>query len=485
MNDSRAHQDIIPFDHGQEQAQRADASEVRGLTSFMRFVLPGLDLLCLLVAARLASLLIAALPGTVGEAAMFWNHWERWAFAPAMLAPLMLREQLLEQRTVALLRRFLLRFALLAAVILLVGQVSGSLLEIPSLWLGLWLSLALLFTLLTRLLLSQPLEPEVIAVIGAGPATRQLLDRLQSRRDRKINVLGVFDDRVTARGDGQVERSGTVADLVELGKHRAIDWVLLALPGQAEDRVGHLVHDLKALSVPVGLCLAGTGAPLDRFEVVAGRLPVALLADRPLSRTDSLVKALEDHLLGGLITLALLPLMGLIALAIKLESPGPVLFRQRRHAWNNAEFDVLKFRTMRWQPDAAAAPLVQTERDDPRITPLGRLLRRTSLDELPQLFNVMRGEMSLVGPRPHAVNMRTEERLGHEIIAAYAHRHRVKPGLTGWAQVNGSRGATTTTAQLRRRVELDLEYIERWSLWLDLSILLRTIAIVLRGTNAY
>ena len=176
--------------------------------------------------------------------------------------------------------------------------------------------------------------------------------------------------------------------------------------------------------------------------------------------------------------------MGLIALAIRLDSSGPVFFNQRREGWNNRPFTIFKFRSMHWQP-GPCGPLRQTERNDARVTRVGRFLRRTSLDELPQLFNVMRGEMSLVGPRPHAVDMRTEQKLGQDIIAAYAHRHRVKPGMTGWAQVHGLRGATDTAGQLRARVEHDLYYIENWSLMLDLRVLVKTFFQVVFGKNAF
>lgn len=220
---------------------------------------------------------------------------------------------------------------------------------------------------------------------------------------------------------------------------------------------------------------------------VADRLGVRLLAGRPLSPWNSVAKTVHDMVLAAVICLALLPLMTLIAIAIRIDSPGPLLFRQRRHGLGNCEFDIYKFRTMHFAPAAVAttAPLQQTLRGDPRITRVGAFLRKTSLDELPQLINVLQGSMSLVGPRPHAVDMRTESRLGEEIIEVYSHRHRVRPGMTGWSQINGARGATDTEAQLRRRVELDLHYIENWSLLLDLKILSRTPKEVLRSRNAF
>jgi lipopolysaccharide/colanic/teichoic acid biosynthesis glycosyltransferase len=214
-------------------------------------------------------------------------------------------------------------------------------------------------------------------------------------------------------------------------------------------------------------------------------VPVSLLADRPIKRWDAVVKGGEDFLIGGILALLLLPVLAMVALAIRIDSPGPIIFKQRRHAFNNDEFDIYKFRTMRWSPAAAGEKLEQTSRHDGRITRVGRFLRSSSLDELPQLFNVLKGDMSLVGPRPHAVNMRTNDRLGHEITDMYAHRHRVKPGITGWSQVNGSRGAVDTTAQLFRRVELDLHYIENWSVLLDLKVLALTCPVVFKRSNAF
>jgi lipopolysaccharide/colanic/teichoic acid biosynthesis glycosyltransferase len=182
----------------------------------------------------------------------------------------------------------------------------------------------------------------------------------------------------------------------------------------------------------------------------------------------------------GLAIVFALPML-LIAAAIKLDSKGPALYRQRRHGFNNRIITVLKFRTMHHVPDA---PLSQVVANDPRVTRLGAWLRRTSLDELPQLYNVLRGEMSLVGPRPHAVGMKAAERDLQNIVAEYAHRHRVKPGITGWAQINGSRGPVETPAAVRRRLKLDLEYVSRASLWLDLQILVRSAPVLLGDDKA-
>lgn len=220
---------------------------------------------------------------------------------------------------------------------------------------------------------------------------------------------------------------------------------------------------------------------------VGDTLPVMVLADRPIRRWSAVLKASADRALAAMLALLLLPLLAGIALAIRLDSPGPVLFTQRRHGFNNAEFDIYKFRTMHIATAAAgaSAALQQTVRGDARVTRVGRFLRKWSLDELPQVFNVLGGTMSLVGPRPHAVNMRTEQRLGHEITDAYPHRHRVLPGITGWAQINGARGATDTVEQLHRRVTLDLHYVENWSPLLDARILVLTFREVLRATNAF
>jgi exopolysaccharide biosynthesis polyprenyl glycosylphosphotransferase len=216
-----------------------------------------------------------------------------------------------------------------------------------------------------------------------------------------------------------------------------------------------------------------------------GAVPVLDVFDRPITGWDVVVKYLFDRIVGGLILLAALPVMAGVAIAIKLDSRGPALFRQKRYGFNNELIEVFKFRSMYTDhTDATAQKLVT--KDDPRVTRVGRFIRKTSLDELPQLFNVvLKGNLSLVGPRPHAVHAKAEDRLYDEAADGYFARHRVKPGITGWAQVNGWRGETDNQEKIQQRVEHDLYYIENWSVLLDLYILAATPFAMLKTENAY
>lgn len=460
-------------------------------------LLPLGDILAFLLAGYLSTLLYVTaaevLPGTA------WASFSPAVLVGALLAPFILYDKqfgLLASRAqhLLLLRGHLLRFMLLAVALSILGGVNPAWAKLPGWWFGLWLGMSLLLSFSIRASLAvhvRRLERrgvlrEVIAVVGSGPIADRLVHQLQAQT-RNIELLGVFDDKVKGAEAGMVARTGSVAELIELGKKRKIDWIVMTLPCTAEDRLRSIVQRLKSMAVPIGLCPQNVGLtlPCHHIDYVSDELPVTLLADRPIRGWGVALKWAEDFILGGIITVALLPLMALIAIAIRIDSPGPVIFKQRRHAFNNSEFDIYKFRSMRWMPSLQNSELKQTSRNDDRVTRVGRFLRSSSLDELPQLFNVLRGQMSLVGPRPHAVNMRTEDQLGSEIIDVYAHRHRVKPGITGWSQVNGARGATHTMAQLRRRIELDLYYIEKWSLLLDLKILALTVREVIKRTNAY
>ena len=257
------------------------------------------------------------------------------------------------------------------------------------------------------------------------------------------------------------------------------------LPWQEEARIEALVHRLATTPVHIYLApdLAGYHF-VGRGLTQVGLLPMVNILSRPISGWDRVWKGLEDRVLAALF-LALLALpMAAIVLAIKLDSTGPVLFRQKRLGFNDMPFELWKFRTMHAHmvdPDC----IVQATRDDERVTPVGRFLRRTSLDELPQLFNVLRGEMSIVGPRPHAAATKAQGHLFDEIVDRYAARHRVKPGMTGWAQVNGWRGETDTEEKIRNRVEHDLYYIDNWSIGLDLLIIAKTPAVLFKDDKAY
>jgi len=313
---------------------------------------------------------------------------------------------------------------------------------------------------------------ETVVLVGATEAAARLGKRAMRNGDARI--VAVVDDRLS-RAPHELAGApvaGSVDDLLAWDGLPQVDRIVIAVTQKAEARVRDIIERLRVAPNRIDLFLdydtqSVRGGRVDRL----GRAAVACVSGRPHNLRRAIVKRTQDVLVGGVLLALFAAPMLLIAAAIKLDSKGPALYRQRRHGFNNRIITVLKFRTMRHDPDA---PLAQVRPGDPRVTRIGKLLRRTSLDELPQLFNVLRGEMSLVGPRPHAVGMKAAERELHHIVAEYAHRHRVKPGITGWAQINGSRGPIETAAAVRRRLKLDLAYVSRASLWLDLQILLRT-----------
>ncbi len=391
------------------------------------------------------------------------------------------------------------RVAACTVVLAAVACLGGSIMTISSAWWLCWALLSLGSSLVARAWLvvavaharAEDRLREAVAVIGAGAVAERLAARLAAG-DEAVEVIGRFEEAAELRPDG-TGRVGTIEQLIELGRTRALDAVVIALPEAEQGRVAGLLWHLQSLCVQVAFCpeLASAGIPgaarqpsgKSRFRVLNG-VPLALALDRPLAHWHGIVKRTEDMLVAGMMLVASLPVLAVIALAIKLEDGGPVLFRQARDGWNGRDFTMLKFRTMRVDANPHGT-LTQTRRDDRRVTRVGALLRRSSLDELPQLINVLRGEMSVVGPRPHALAMRTENRLCHEVIAEYAQRQRMKPGITGLAQVRGLRGATDTEDQLRRRVHHDLIYIEGWSLGLDLKVILLTALRVFRAENAF
>jgi Undecaprenyl-phosphate glucose phosphotransferase len=317
-------------------------------------------------------------------------------------------------------------------------------------------------------------------IIGAGPQAARLVSALK-RDPAGVEILGVVDERPprgVALPDG-LRALGGLPTLFGMIRRGEVDMVVIAVPWSAEARLCSLMERLSPF--PVEVCVA-PDLLTEHLPGMRASLPVIISA-RPISGVGGALKRAEDLALAGCaLAVAAVPML-LIALAVKLDTPGPIFFRQRRTGFNDRPFHVLKFRTM--FADAADHDVKrQVLAGDPRVTRVGHILRRTSLDELPQIFNVLRGEMSFVGPRPHAPGTRAGGRLFHDVVANYAARHRVKPGLTGLAQVRGWRGPTLTEEHIVKRVESDLEYIDRWSLWLDFAIILRTLLAVARMRNA-
>ncbi len=354
--------------------------------------------------------------------------------------------------------------------------------EYSRLWIGVWfVAAALVITVVDfvfDVLFDQAARRgwciERVAIIGAGGLVPSVLEyaALEENSLRRIVAVHVADDR------------GAVDALLSEGP-LDVDHIILAYDSQRDPVPKYLAARLAMRPVRLSSFadFYDTGHRALEVRQFGGVMCLAL-TDRPISGWDGIAKRIEDILIAGLALVLLSPLMIVIALAVKLESAGPVLFRQRRVGFDNGVFMMLKFRSMYTHlSDAGAAR--QTGRGDPRVTRVGRFIRRTSLDELPQLLNVLKGDMSIVGPRPHALATQAGGHNLEDVVAEYAARHRVKPGLTGWAQVNGYRGELDTIEKLRKRVEYDLYYIENWSLWLDIKVMVMTALTVLRDRNAY
>ena len=367
--------------------------------------------------------------------------------------------------------------------------------EFSRVWAFTWLALSIALGLGSRFAVAELVRKGAVAgrirrnivVYGGGPPGERLMRHIERLDEPWNEVVGVFDDRL-----GRIGRTvaghpvlGNISDLVAWARDHRVDEVLIALPWSAEDRLFSIMHCLSVL--PTNVRLSPEFIGLDRFHRRLSHqfnVPMLNVMEKPISSWGALTKAMMDRALGVLFMLIAMPVMALAAIAIRLESKGPVLFRQQRYGFNNQLIGVYKFRTMYMdRADSQGGQL--TQRDDPRVTRVGRVLRRLSIDELPQLFNVLRGEMSVVGPRPHALEAKAGGKLYEDVVDQYATRHKVKPGITGWAQVNGWRGNTQTERDLIGRVEHDIYYIENWSVLFDLSIIMRTIWVCLRGVNSY
>lgn len=324
-----------------------------------------------------------------------------------------------------------------------------------------------------------------VAIVGNNQIGYRLVNHLRAMPWAGLQVKGVFDNQ---RGDdssvviGQSNYPlGTIEELVRQVEAGEIDSVYVALPLTNERRIEAVVNQLADSTASVYVVPDLFVSELMHARWIDfGGMPLVSVYETPFYGLYGWVKRFEDIVLASLILLMIAPVMAAIAIAVKTTSPGSVLFRQRRYGLNGAVVEVWKFRSMTVSDDGAQ--VVQAKKNDARITPLGSFLRKTSLDELPQFFNVLQGTMSVVGPRPHAVAHNEQYR---KLIKGYMLRHKVKPGITGWAQVNGWRGETDTLDKMQKRVEFDLEYIQNWSVWLDLKVVVMTVFKGFGGKNAY
>jgi Undecaprenyl-phosphate glucose phosphotransferase len=327
-----------------------------------------------------------------------------------------------------------------------------------------------------------------IAIVGGGKVAEDALGALEASRDLDIEVIGLFDDRDDVRSPKSIRRHmkiGKITDLATYARNHRVDLIIVAIPLSAEAR---LLYILKRLwELPVDIRISGKASSL-KFSSGAytyiGRLPLLSVFDRPLMGWGLFLKNVFDRVVAAVAIVALAPVMLLVAAAIRLESKGPVIFKQKRYGFNNELIEVFKFRSMYTDRCDAHATMLVTK-GDPRVTRVGRLIRKTSLDELPQLFNVLTGQLSLVGPRPHATQAKAADTLYEQVVDGYFARHKVRPGITGWAQINGWRGETDTREKIEQRVKYDLDYIDHWSLMFDIAILARTPVALLKSENAY
>ena len=382
----------------------------------------------------------------------------------------------------------------IAIAFLLVAGFSFKVTDIFSrLWVGNWVITALILIMFFRITIwviarklrtNKTFDSRAV-IVGAGSQGQELNKYIKHNEFLTISVIGFADDRsdrVPKKVDG-IPVIGGMDELVNLIRAGLVDQVLVSLPWSAKERLRQIVDCIAENPIKIRLApdLAGFEY-LNREFTSLGGLPVMNLFDRPLSGFDSFIKVMEDYIFGTVAFIIALPVMFLIAIAVKLDSKGPVFFMQDREGFNNNTFKVWKFRSMKV---TEGDEITQASLGDKRITKVGAFLRKTSLDELPQLLNVLTGDMSLVGPRPHAPSTKAGGIRFKEAVQRYAARHRVKPGITGWAQVNGWRGETDTIEKLEQRLHHDLYYIDHWSLGLDLQILTKTAFVAWSQKAAY
>ncbi len=323
-----------------------------------------------------------------------------------------------------------------------------------------------------------------VAIIGSGYPLERLLSIFgKENYEHRLSLTCNLDNKAVRDEETTVMQCPDISSLIAEGQDNKFDQVIVALPASENKILKKVIKELRLLPVDIQILpdLGGVDMPLVHVEQV-GSLSVVNIEKRPISDWGVFVKNAADYFIGFIALIVFMPIMAMIAIAIKLDSPGKIFYRQKRHGFNHQIINVLKFRTMRDVDSEIEGEVQQASRHDKRITRVGAFLRKTSLDELPQIINVLRGEMSLVGPRPHAIEHNSYY---GKLVENYANRHRVKPGITGWAQVNGLRGGTEDKRLMEERVKYDLEYIEKWSIWFDIKILFMTPIYGFINKNAY
>lgn len=393
-------------------------------------------------------------------------------------------------RTLAYVRDILVGWGVTIAVLFCLGAVSELAGRVPAAPVLLWFALAPLLLLLSHMAMrklgvdpGRARELRSVVIVGANDVGAKFAAKAERDPSLYMKVLGFFDDRTEDRRSPNLQHPmlGNMADIAAAVREHNIKMIFISQPISAQPRIRKLLDELEDTTASVYFLpdIYIFDLMQARFDNVGG-MPVVAIRETPFMGVNSLIKRASDLVLASLIQLLLLPIMLVIAAAVKFSSPGPVIFRQRRYGLYGEEIIVYKFRSMTVAEDGAR--VVQATKNDQRVTRIGAFLRKTSLDELPQFINVLQGRMSIVGPRPHAVAHNEEYR---KLIKGYMLRHKVKPGITGWAQVNGLRGETETLDKMEARVRYDLDYMRNWSLWLDLWIILLTVNVVLKRENAH
>ncbi|TLP43422.1 undecaprenyl-phosphate glucose phosphotransferase [Cohaesibacter sp. CAU 1516] len=385
---------------------------------------------------------------------------------------------------------------MLVVLFLLVGFLSGTDLEQNRAWLGIWFTLGLAVmcsmraveTLFIRRWQADGRLERRAVIVGGGRPAAEIIESLEAQENNDIRICGIFDDRDDDRSPAIVAgypKLGTVSDLVEFSRLCKIDMLIVTIPVTAENRVLQMLHKLWVLPLDIHLSAHMNKMQFRRRTYsYVGNLPTVPVFAKPIANWGSLFKRAFDVVVAATAILVLSPLLVGTAIAIKRDSKGPIIFKQKRLGFNNEEVVVYKFRSLYHESSDQKAQKSVTKNDN-RVTKIGRFIRKTSIDELPQLFNVLSGTLSLVGPRPHVPHQQTNNKLFEEVADGYMARHKVKPGITGWAQIHGWRGEIDDPEKLKQRVQHDIYYIENWSLSMDLYILAVTPLKLLNQDNAY